>query len=317
MDEIWVWVGFNVLVLAMLAVDLGVFHRRPHAIGVREAGIWTAVWIALSLIFNYGVYRVLGGETGLEFLTGYLIEKSLSVDNIFVFVVIFSYFRVPPEYQHRVLFWGILGALVMRGALIATGALLIRRFDWIFYVFGAFLLITAVRMATQDEEAVEPESNPVIGLVRRFVPVSPTYHGPRFFVREPIGRKGAMRLVATPLLIVLVMVETTDLVFALDSIPAIFGITSDPFIVYSSNVFAILGLRAMYFLLAGVIDKFQYLKFGLAVILGFVGVKMLIEDFVHIPTTTSLAVVGVVLAASIAVSLLRREAPGEAPPPAA
>ncbi|MFW6201454.1 MAG: TerC family protein [Gemmatimonadota bacterium] len=304
MQELWVWVAFNLLILVFLAVDLGVFHREPHAIGVKEAGIWSAIWIALSLVFNYGVYQVLGTETGLEFLTGYLIEKSLSVDNIFVFVLIFSYFGVPREYQHRVLFWGILGALIMRGTLIAAGAFLIHRFDWIFYVFGAFLVATAIRMATQDEHDVEPEANPVIGLVRRLVPISRNYAGPQFFVREPIGRAGATRLVATPLLVVLIMVETTDLIFALDSIPAIFGITSDPFIVYSSNVFAILGLRALYFLLAGVIERFEYLKYGLALILGFVGFKMLLEDLIHVPILTSLAVIAGVLTASIVLSLV-------------
>jgi tellurite resistance protein TerC len=303
MDQIWVWVAFNVFVLAMLAIDLGVFHRKAHVVSVPEAAIWSTVWVTLALIFNYGVYVYMGPTAGLQFLTGYLIEKALSVDNIFVFLMIFAYFRVPAQYQHRVLFWGILGALVMRGGMIGAGAFLIARFHWILYVFGAFLIITAIRMATQDEHAVEPEANPVIKLVRRLVPISGSYQGQNFFVVER-SPKGVSRRVATPLFVVLVLVETTDLVFALDSIPAIFAITHDPFLVYTSNVFAILGLRAMYFLLAGVIGKFHYLKLGLSVVLFFVGVKMLLADIYKIPIGVSLGMIAVVLGSSVAASLL-------------
>lgn len=229
MDQIWLWVGFNVLVLAMLAVDLGIFHRKAHEVSVKEAAIWSIVWISLALSFNYGIYHFMGREAGLEFLTGYLIEKALSVDNIFIFVLIFSFFNVPPKYQHRVLFWGILGALVMRGAMIGAGAYLIAQFHWIIYIFGAFLVFTGIRMATQEEHAIEPQSNPVIRLVRRFMPVTNDYHGQKFFAREAVGPDGAMQRVATPLFLVLVLVETTDLIFAVDSIPAIFAITQEPF----------------------------------------------------------------------------------------
>src|SRR5690606_26325344 len=240
-------------VLAMLALDLGVFHRKAHVVSVKEAALWSAFWIALSLLFNYGIYHFMGRQAGLEFLTGYLIEKALSVDNIFVFVLIFSYFAVPAKYQHRVLFWGILGALVMRGTMIGAGAFLIQRFHWIMYVFGAFLVFTGIRMAVQDEAAVEPETNPVLRLVRRVFPVSTKYHGQKFFIRETSAALGKDRLVATPLFIVLALVETTDLIFAVDSIPAVFAVTQDPFLVYPPNIFAILALRALYFLLAGVI----------------------------------------------------------------
>ncbi len=302
MDQMWLWVAFNAFVLAMLALDLGVFHRKAHEVSIREAGAWSAVWVALALVFNYGVYHFMGPEAGLQFLTGYLIEKALSVDNIFVFVLIFSYFRVPARYQHRVLFWGILGALVMRGAMIAAGAALIHEFHWIIYLFGAFLVLTGIRMATQDQHAIEPESNPVIRLVRRFVPVTDEYHGQKFFVREEVG--GRMRRVATPLFVVLVLVETTDLIFAVDSIPAIFAVTRDPFLVYSSNVFAILGLRALYFLLAGVVHRFHFLKLGLSAVLVFVGAKMLLVDVVQIPVALSLGVIATVLGVSVAASLL-------------
>ncbi|GIV95482.1 MAG: membrane protein [Herpetosiphonaceae bacterium] len=255
-----------------------------------------------------------GAETGLEFLTGYLIEKALSVDNIFVFVLIFSYFNVPPRYQHRVLFWGILGALLMRGTMIGAGAYLIARFHWIIYLFGGFLVLTGIRMATQTEHAIKPEANPVIRLVRRILPVTNVYHGQRFFVREPVGPSGTLRRVATPLFVVLVLVETTDLIFAVDSIPAIFAITQDPFIVYTSNVFAILGLRALYFLLAGVITKFHYLKLGLSFVLVFVGLKMLLSDVYKVPIALSLAVIALILTASIAASLLfPKEAEEHAP----
>jgi tellurite resistance protein TerC len=302
LESIWLWVGFNIFVLAMLAIDLGVFHRSAHVVSIKEAAIWSCVWVALSLIFNYGIYHFRGAEQGLQFLTGYLIEKALSVDNIFVFVLIFSYFRVPPKYQHRILFWGILGALVMRGAMIAAGAMLISRFHWIIYVFGAFLVITGIRMATHDEPDIEPEANPVIKLLRKLMPITSSYHGQKFFAREE--RKGVMRIVATPLFVVLVLVETTDLIFAVDSIPAIFAVTTDAFLVYTSNVFAILGLRALYFLLAGVIHKFHFLKLGLSVVLIFVGAKMLLADVYKIPIGISLGVVAAVLTVSVIASLM-------------
>jgi tellurite resistance protein TerC len=304
-DQLWLWVGFNVFVLAMLAIDLGVFHRSAHEVSVKEAAIWSAVWVALALGFNYGLYRFMGEQAGLEFLAGYLIEKALSVDNIFIFVLIFSYFQVPPKYQHRVLFWGILGALIMRGVMIGLGAYLIHRFAWILYVFGAFLVWTGYRMARQDERAIEPEANPVIRLVRRLVPVTGTYHGSSFFIREPAARPGASsRIEATPLFVVLALVETTDLIFAVDSIPAVFAVTRDPFLVYSSNVFAILGLRALYFLLSGIIDKFRYLKFGLSVGLIFVGAKMLLADVYKVPIGLSLGLIALVIMASVIASLL-------------
>jgi tellurite resistance protein TerC len=298
----WLWVGFNLFVLAMLAIDLGVFHRKAHSVSIREATAWSVVWITLSLIFNYGVYHFMGPQKGLEFLTGYLIEKALSVDNIFVFVLLFSYFRVPAMYQHRILFWGILGALIMRGAMIGAGAMLISRFHWIIYVFGAFLVITGIRMAMQGDEEIDPEANPVLKLVRKFLPVTNHYHGQSFFVKEE--RHGHMKRVATPLFVVLILVETTDLIFAVDSIPAIFAVTTDAFIVYSSNVCAILGLRALYFLLAGVIHKFHYLKLGLSVVLVFVGTKMLIAEFYKIPIAVSLGVVALILTLATVLSLV-------------
>lgn len=302
MEQLWPWVAFTLFVLAMLAVDLFVLHKEAHEVSLREAAGWSAAWIALALLFGAGVHARMGPEAGLEYLTGYLIEKALSVDNIFVFVLIFSYFQVPPRYQHRVLFWGILGALVMRGAMIGAGAFLIHQFHWVVYVFGAFLVFTGIRMATQTEHDIEPESSPVIRFVRRLVPVTGTYHGQRFFVTQQVN--GRLRHVATPLFVVLVLVETTDLIFAVDSIPAIFAITQDPFIVYTSNIFAILGLRALYFLLAGVIHRFHYLKVGLAIVLVFVGAKMLAVDFYKIPIGVSLGVIGLVLASAVAASLL-------------
>jgi tellurite resistance protein TerC len=295
---LWLWISFTVFVLGMLALDLGVFHRSAHAVSLKEAGMWSAVWIALSLVFNVIIYNFYGSEVGLQFLTGYLIEKSLSVDNIFVFVLIFSYFSVPAMYQHRVLFWGIFGALVMRAVMIATGAALLERFHWIIYIFGAFLIFTGIRMAFHKDEELHPESNPVVRLFKRIMPVTQEYHGQSFFVRH------AGKLAATPLFVVLLLVESTDLVFALDSIPAIFAITQDPFIVYTSNVFAILGLRALYFLLAGVMDKFRYLKIGLSAVLVFVGAKMLAEAIhVEIPIGISLGVIAAVLTTSVLASL--------------
>jgi len=302
MHSIWAWAGFNAFVLALLALDLFVFHRKAHEVRIREAALWSSVWIGLALAFNAGIYVTLGREAGLEFLAGWLIEKALSVDNIFVFVLIFSYFRVPPRYQHRVLFWGILGALVLRGTMIGAGAYLISHFHWVIYIFGGFLILTGIRMARHDERDIEPESNPVLKLIRRIVPVTADYRGQKFFVKEHGARTA--RLVATPLFVVLLLVETTDLIFAVDSIPAVFAVTLDPFIVYTSNVFAILGLRALYFLLAGIIHRFHYLKIGLSGILVFVGAKMLLTDVVHVPVGYSLGVIAAVLAGSVGASFL-------------
>jgi tellurite resistance protein TerC len=302
------WIGFTAFVLAMLALDLGVFHRKAHVVRCREALAWTLVWIALALVFNLLVYQRFGPERGLEFLTGYLIEKALSVDNIFVFVVIFSFFGVPAAYQHRVLFWGIVGALLMRAVFILAGAALLQRFHWIIYLFGAFLVATGVKLLVHRSVEVHPERNPAYRLFRRFVPSVSDYRGQSFTVLEN-GRR-----LATPLLAVLVVVEATDVVFAVDSIPAIFAVTADPFIVYTSNIFAILGLRALYFLLAGVVDRFRYLKLGLALVLCFVGLKMLASDVYEVPIRVSLLVVGGLLAGSIGASLLRARRADAAPP---
>jgi len=295
-DRLFLWIIFNIFVLGMLIVDLGIFHRKAHAVTTREATTWCFVWVTLAIVFNAGIYIALGSEKALEFLTGYLIEYSLSVDNIFVFILIFSYFAVPASYQHRVLFWGILGALVMRGAFIGTGALLLQHFHWVIYVFGAFLVFTGIKMLVKEENTVHPEDNPVIKLLRRLMPLSPNYEGQSFFVKN-------RRWAATPLFVVLLVVESTDLIFAVDSVPAIFAVSRDPFIVYTSNVFAILGLRSLYFLLAGVINLFVYLRYGLGVVLGFVGIKMMLVDIYKIPIGISLAVVTGILTLSIAASL--------------
>ncbi len=295
----WLWTGFNLFVLAMLAIDLGVFHRKSHAVGFREALGWTATWIALALCFNAGVWYFAGGTKALEFLTGYVIEYSLSADNVFVFAMLFAYFAVPAQYQHKVLFWGILGALIMRFAMIALGAALITKFAWIIYVFGAFLVLTGIKMIVKREEEIHPERNPVVKWFKRLMPVTADYRGDKFFVRE-----NGIRM-ATPLFVVLLLVEISDLIFAVDSIPAIFAVTTDPFIVYTSNVFAILGLRSLYFALAGVMDKFHYLKIGLGVVLTFVGVKMILAHTAwKIDTLVSLGVIVVILATSVVWSLL-------------
>ncbi|MGC8801677.1 MAG: hypothetical protein C0184_15870 [Chloroflexus aggregans] len=306
---VWAWIGFHAMVFLVLALDLGVFHRRSHRVSVREAGIWTLVWITLSLAFNGLIWLWRGPEDALNFLTGYLVEYSLSVDNIFVFVLLFSYFRVPPQYQHRVLFWGILGALLMRGTMILLGAALVERFEWILYLFGAFLLVTGVRLIFQDDDPdVDPQRNLLVAIARRLLPITPEMQGDRFFVRD------SGRFSATPLFLVLLIVESTDLIFAVDSIPAIFGITHDPFIVYTSNICAILGLRSLYFLLAGVMESFYYLRYGLAIILSFIGVKMLTPlvtgwflggHGLHIPNTVSLAVIALTLITAIAASIIR------------
>jgi tellurite resistance protein TerC len=293
------WIGFTAFVLVMLALDLGVFHRRAHAVSHREALFWVFVWVSLAIVFNVGVFLYFGSQRGLEFLTGYLIEYSLSVDNIFVFVLVFRYFAVPADSQHRALFWGILGALVMRAVFILLGAVLIQNFNWIIYVFGAFLVFTGIKMLGGKDVEVHPERNPVVHLFHRFIPVTREYHGAKLFVRQE-GRR-----LATPLLLVLFVVEGTDLVFAVDSIPAIFGVTQDPFIVYTSNIFAILGLRSLYFLLAAAMTQFHYLKVGLGAVLAFVGAKMLISGFFHIPIAASLGVVAALLGGSVIASLLR------------
>jgi TerC family integral membrane protein len=292
------WIAFNAGVALLLLLDLGLFHRRAHAIALREAAIESAAWVGLSLGFGAWIFFSHGRGAGLEFFTGYLIEKSLSVDNVFVFLLIFQYFRVEPRYQHRLLFWGVLGALVLRGALIAVGAVLIDRFEWILYLFGAFLLYAGFKLFRADH-SVHPEKNPVVHWMERVLPMSRTGSGQKLLVRE------AGRWLATRLLLVVIVLETTDLIFALDSIPAVFGVTRDPFLVYSSNVCAILGLRAFYFLLAGILPYFRYLDEGLAVVLMFIGGKMLAEPWVRISTGISLAIVGAVIAVAVLVSVLR------------
>jgi tellurite resistance protein TerC len=294
------WVGFLLFVLLMLAIDLGVFHRKTHEVSLKEAGAWSATWVALALLFNVGVYAWFGSAKAIEFTTGYLIEKALSVDNIFVFVLLFSYFAVPASYQHRVLFWGILGALVMRAAFILLGGVFLAKFHWAIYVFGGLLVVTGIKMLLERNETVDPSKNPIVRVFRRFFPVSERYDGAKFFTNID-GRR-----VATPLLLALVAIEGTDLIFAVDSIPAIFAITTDPFIVFTSNIFAILGLRSLYFLLAGIISKFKYLKVGLSLVLVFVGGKMLVASFFKIPVGASLAVIATLIGGSILASLVLR-----------
>ncbi len=299
----WFWIGFHALLLGVLALDLGVFHRRARAVSAREAAIWTAVWVALALAFAGAIAAIEGTPQMLTFLTGYFIEESLSIDNIFVIVLVFASFRIPAEYQHRVLFWGIFGALAMRGAAIATGGFLLDRFGWATYIFGAVVLVTAVRLVVRRDEGFGRLRGPLMRGVQRVLPVSDTFDGQRFLTRDRVtGRR-----VATPLLMALVVVECMDLLFAADSIPAIFAITRDTFLVYTSNIFAIAGLRSLYFLLADAVRRFRYLHYGLAVILTFVGLKMILSGVVTVPTVLSLAVVAVVMAAAIGLSVL---APG-------
>lgn len=298
-DSVWFLVGFNVVVVGLLVLDLGVFHRKSHAVSTKEAAIWSAVWISLALLFNLGLFLFDGTEKGLEFTAGYLIEKSLSVDNIFIFLVIFSTFKVPAAYQHRVLFYGILGALVMRGGMIAGGSALLHHFHWVIYLFGGLLLVTGIRMALQRHVEPHPERNPLLRLARRMLPVTEDFEKDKFFVRR------AGKLMVTPLFLVLLVVEATDVVFAIDSIPAIFAVTNDSFIVYTSNVFAILGLRSLYFLLSGVMDKFYYLKLALSVVLVFVGVKMVLTDVYKIPIVLSLAIIVSILAVAVLASWSR------------
>ncbi|MBP1657029.1 MAG: Integral rane protein TerC [Bacteroidetes bacterium] len=292
------WVLFGLLVIALLALDLGVAHRRAHKIKIREALIWTVVWISLALLFNVGIYLWHGSEQALSFLTAYVIEKSLSVDNLFVFVLIFAYFGVEAKYQHKVLFYGIVGALVMRAIFIGVGVTLIHMFHWVIYVFGAFLIVTGFRMGLQKDREVHPQKNPVVKLFRRLMPVTQDYVDGKFLVK----RDG--RTLATPLMVVLLVIETTDIVFAVDSIPAVLAVSTDPFIVYTSNIFAILGLRALYFALAGAMSLFHKLHVGLAFILVFIGVKMVLADVVKIPIGIALGVVGGILVVSIAASLI-------------
>jgi tellurite resistance protein TerC len=300
------WIAFNAFVVAMLALDLFVVHRDAHAVSVREATFWSVVWIGIAVLFGAGVWHVAGADKGLEFYTGYLIEKSLSVDNLFVFLVVFRFFRVDPAWQHRVLFWGIFGAIVLRAAFIFAGVALLQTFSWTMFVFGALLVATGVKMAIQDDDHFDPAKSRILRLVRKFVPMSHDYDGDRFFTIED-GKR-----IATPLFAVLVFIEASDVMFAVDSIPAIFGVTTDPFIVYTSNILAILGLRSLYFVLARMLDGFAYLKYGLAVVLVFVGIKMIIEPWVHIPVVVSLGVVAVCIAGSIVLSRFA-PAPAEGP----
>ncbi len=305
-DRMFLWIAFNVFVLGMLALDLGIFHRKAHSVSIKEAMTWSAVWIALAMIFNLGIYAAWGPDKALEFFTGYLIEKSLSVDNLFIFLTIFQYFATPAKYQHRVLFWGILGALALRAIFVAAGSALIGNFHWMIYVFGAFLVLTGIKMFLQGDEKIEPEKNPVVRLFERLVPIVKEYRGQRFFARS------GGRTCATLLMLVLIVVETTDVIFAVDSIPAIFAITQDPFIVYTSNVFAILGLRALYFMLAGLMEMFVYLKVGLSFVLCFVGAKMMLVDVYKIPIGASLGVIATALLLSIAAScLVKKGEPAE------
>jgi tellurite resistance protein TerC len=295
-----VWIGFNIIILFLLTLDLLVFNKKPHEISIKEALAWSGVWITLALCFNVVVYHWFGYNLALQYFTGYLIEKSLSVDNLFVFLLLFSYFKVPAKYQHKVLYWGIIGALVMRGILILLGSVLVAKFHWILLVFGAFLVVTGIKMAFQKEEKeVHPERNIVVRLFKKLIPVTAGYHEEKFFVK--IGKKRY----ATLLVIVLIVIETTDLLFAVDSIPAVFAVSTDSFIIYTSNVFAILGLRSLYFALAGMITKFYYLRHGLSVILTFIGFKMLIADLFSIPIGIALGVVGSVLVLAVVASIMR------------
>jgi TerC family integral membrane protein len=292
------WIFFNIFVLIAVALDLGAFHRKPHKIGLREAAIWSAAWVGLSILFGVGVYWFLGRQPALEFFTGYLIEKALSIDNLFLFLVIFRAFSVDERVQHRLLAWGVLGALVMRGIMIAMGAELVERFAWIMYVFGAFLVYAGIHMLLVRTRETHPEQNKIFQLASKRLRVTRQYHGERFFVRSN------KQLFATPLFLVLLVVEITDITLAVDSIPAIFGITHDAFIVYTSNVFAILGLRAMYFLLAGALGRLRYLTVGLSGVLVFIGAKMIAEPWAHVPVHISLGVVAGILLVALVVSLM-------------
>jgi len=297
LNQLLFWILFNLFVLVMLVLDLGVFHRRTHVVKFREALLWSAMWIALAAVFAVLVYFWRGRGPSLEFVTGYVIELSLSVDNLFVFLLIFRYFQVPTVHQHNVLFWGILGALIMRAIFILAGVGLIRQFHWIIYIFGALLVYSGIKLFRQENAEIHPEKNPLLRLFRRWIPVTKDYEGAKFFVRRP-------GLYATPLFIVLLVVETTDVLFAVDSIPAILAITLDAFIVYTSNVFAILGLRSMYFALAGMMELFHYLHYGLSLVLIFVGGKMLVSHYYQIPTELALGIVAGILIISVVASML-------------
>ncbi len=298
MTQILLWISFTLFIIGLLILDLKVFQREEHEISIKEALLWTGFWIMLSLAFNAGVYFFMGPQKALEFLTGYLIEKSLSVDNIFVFILIFSYFGIPGKYQHKILFWGILGALLMRALFIVAGITLIHYIHWVIYVFGGFLVFIGLRMAFAKEKEIHPEKNRLLRLVKKFMPVTEDMKSGKFFIRD------GKTLVATPLFVVLIVIESTDVVFAVDSIPAILSITLNPFIVYTSNVFAILGLRALYFALAGIMKIFHFLNYGLSIILIFVGAKMLMAEVYKIPVGAALTVVGGVLLISIVASLM-------------
>jgi tellurite resistance protein TerC len=305
-ESIWVWAGFNLFIITLLLIDLGIFNRKSHEVKTKEALTWTGIWISIALLFNLGIYFWKGQEKAMEFLAGYLIEKSLSVDNLFVFLMIFTFFKVPKIHQHKVLYWGIFGALIMRAVMIGTGAALVSAFHWVLYIFGALLVYTGIKMAFQKEdEGFKPGENPVVRAFKRFLPVTADYQADRFFVRN----NGI--LMATPLFITLIMIETSDLIFAVDSIPAIFGVSADPFIIYTSNVFAILGLRSLFFALASVMDRFHYLKYGLSVVLVFIGTKMLIADLFRIPIAAALCIVVAILAGSVVISLLKPESKKE------
>jgi len=297
-NKIVLWVGFNLLVLLMLAVDLGIFHRKDHEISIKEGLVWSVIWTVVAFVFNIGVYFWHGSDVAVQFLTGYIIERSLSVDNIFVFLLIFTYFQVPDKFQYKVLIWGILGALIMRGLFIVLGAFLIAQFHWILYLFGVFLVVTGIKMGFGKDKKIEPEKNPMLKLMRKFLPIAEGYEDGKFFTK----RNG--RILGSPLLVVLVVIESTDVVFAVDSIPAVFAITLDPFIVFTSNVFAILGLRALYFAMAGLMKLFYYLKYALGIILAFVGIKMLLSGFYNIPTSIALGVIGGIFLVSILFSIL-------------
>lgn len=292
------WIFFTLFIVVMLAIDLGIFNRKSHEVSVKEALVWSGVWVALALAFNAGVYFWQGQEVAVQFFTGYVVEKSLSIDNIFVFLQVFAYFSVPAKYQHKILFWGVLGAIVMRAVFIFAGVALMREFHWIIYVFGAFLVLTGIKMALQKDKEVHPEKNPVIRLLKRFVPISNSYEDGSFFVKKE------NMILATPLALVLVVIETTDVIFAVDSIPAILAITTDPFIVYSSNLFAIMGLRALFFALAGVIKRFHYIHYGLAAILAFVGVKMLVSEFYKLPSVVALVIIALILTLAMLASAI-------------
>jgi tellurite resistance protein TerC len=296
---VWPWVGFAIFIVVMLCIDLGLFNRKAHTPSYKEAAFWSGIWVTLAMLFAGLMFWQRGTKTGLEFLTGYLIELSLSVDNLFVFLLIFGYFQVPKKYQHRVLFWGVLGALLMRLTMIGVGAALVQRFHWIMYIFGAFLVYTGINMLRHQDAEMKPEQNPIVRFATRFIPITNEYEGSHFFTVVNGKRTGTL------LLLVLIIVEVTDLVFAVDSIPAIFAVTKDTFILYTSNVFAILGLRSLFFLLAGVVEKFHYLKVGLAVVLSFIGVKMLlVAVHIDIPIGISLAIVAILLLASVVASLI-------------